>query len=221
MNDIAKGVLGSLIAAALIAAGGWLSTVMVKEEVALFLRVNQKSLGSLVVWDLKFSNYNEYALDDVKINIPTQSIIDVQFDSESGVNKTEGAESYFWEGELEKHGAINVLAVFNSPNMVYSAERFNEVATAKYRIRDDNTGVLKWQAIPVLQGTEPTTSRTVLKIFWFLLPICLAAIASFCWLAISRHFKNNKPNRERSSFGVDTEAEQGAQEGQPPSSAAS
>jgi len=190
MSDIAKGVLGSLIAAALIAAGGWLTTVMVTEEVALFINANQVKLGTLVVWDLSFSNYNDYAIDEVEITVPAESNIATEFDRKTELKKDDSTGQYVWRGELEKHGILNALAIFNSPNMIFSDDRLKDFAHAKYRVRDDTTGTLKWQTIPVLRGSEPTTSRAILKIFWFLLPIGMVASASFGWLAIVRYARN-------------------------------
>lgn len=192
MNDVTKGVLGSLIAAALIAAGGWLSAVMVKDEVALFFHVNQIKLRSLVVWDMSLSNYNKNALDEVSVKIPSQSIASIEVSENKNLLKDEKQNVYFWEGELKKGESIKLLAVFESTNMAFSDERMKDVAHAKYRIRDEASGTLVWKEVPILKGSEPTTKRALLKVFWFLLPFALAAILSFGLLAVSRLLKNYK-----------------------------
>jgi len=180
MNDIAKGVVGSLIASALIALGAYLSIAFVPEQTVLNYKVVQNRTSELSFWYLSLKNGSTIPFDSVKLTEPKDSLLAVSYSIPSKTPSNVG-----WEGKLSKGEELNVLYFFSS-GTVFSESVLNDLIEASYQERNETSGDWEQRALDLSLGESSSVARTSLKIFLFLLPFIVVSALSFIGLYFYR-----------------------------------
>lgn len=183
MTDFAKGVFQSLIAASLIAAGTWLAATQVSTEIILNYTVQVLKVGTKKVWYLRLINNSDVAFDKLELHTPDQGVQLAEFDPP---NKDIGADNT-WKGDLLRHTELRAIFVLDSTARDFSEETLNDLLTVKYQKRDENTGELVWDEVPIQQGDTRTFTRVIYAVLLFLAPLGAAGIVYFCWHRINRY----------------------------------
>ena len=190
MNDIVKGILGSLIASGLIALGTYLSFVMVPERTVLSYKVTQQKTSELSSWHLTLNNNSSIPFDWVKIVAPKDSLLATSYSTPS----LNPSDKNNWNGKLIKGAELRILYFFSS-GVVFSESLLKDLIKATYQERNDISGDWEVRSVEFDLG-ESSTSRIGWKIFWFLLPFIIASLLSFFLLYLYR-------NNEGASLPVD------------------
>lgn len=181
MNDIVKGVLGSLIASGLIALGAYLSYELVPEETTLSYKVSQHRTGQLSSWFIALKNNSEVPVDFVRISAPKDNLMAADYSSASPKPTSEND----WEGKLSKGAEIQAMYVFSSIS-VFNEELLQDIVKATYQERNEISG--EWETRAVEFHLGESSSRTFWKIFWFLFPFVGVSLVTFIGLYLKRKY---------------------------------
>lgn len=181
MNDIVKGVLGSLIASGLIALGAYLSYELVPEETTLSYKVSQHRAGQLSSWLIVLKNNSEVPVDFVRISAPEDNLIAADYSSTSPKPTSEND----WEGKLSKGAEIQAMYVFSSVT-VFNEELLKDIVKATYQERNETSA--EWETRAVEFHLGESSSRTFWKIFWFLFPFVGVSLVTFIGLYLKRKY---------------------------------
>lgn len=208
MNDVLKGVLGSLIAAALIAAGTWLSITQVPEKTVLNYIVQQHKTKDLVTWHLSFINYSEITFDEISIDAPRNSLLAASFDPPSKILLPKEDAQKKWKGKLLRGERVTALFVFESGSMIFNESLLQGLISANYQERDNATGDWVTRNVPLVFGETPTFNRAIKKLIWFLLPFFSVGAFSFVGLYLYRKNFSTAIARPEGEAVGDEDAEQ-------------
>lgn len=168
---ILYGVVGSLIAAALIAAGTWLSRTRVPEDAAVLYTLSENRVGQLGTWHVRLSNRSAYAID-LEFSRPADEVLRVAFDPASNTGSG-------WSGRLLRGHSLEAMLVTDGQRIPFSRETLESLITASYQERNDDTGVLVQRRAPLREASALPLSRTLWVIFWFLVPFVASGLVVF------------------------------------------
>lgn len=179
MSEVLKGVIGSLIAASLIAGGSWLAVTQTYEKTVLHYSQISKTVGETTVWYIYLSNNSEFAFDKVIFNSPKEKLIKASFEPPCKEPNLNASNPSTWKGQLLVNSSIKALFLFDTNEMLFSIEKLRGLLKVEYQVRDEESGALKWQKAPIQEGSAPTISRTVAAVLWFLAPFAAAGVIIF------------------------------------------
>jgi hypothetical protein len=182
MHDIAKGVVGSLIASALIALGLYLSYELVPERTTLNYKVAQQKTSELSSWFLTLRNNSSIPIDVVKLTAPRANLLAVSYSVPSPIPLDE----YSWEGSIAKGAEIKALYLFSS-GVVFNESVLQDLVAATYQERNDITG--EWELRSVEFDFGDSSWRFFWKTLWFLLPLIVVSVIYFLGLFLYRKYR--------------------------------
>ncbi|WP_421144745.1 hypothetical protein [Aeromonas dhakensis] len=162
-SAIVYGVVGSLIATALVAGGAWLAQNQVPDETALQYAFSENRVGNLSTWYIRVSNSSDVAFD-VELAPPSAKIVRFEF-------MPKGDNSSTWKGQIAKGHTVDSLFVIEDSDLRLSPAVIQSVISATYQERNPLTGAIENRTGEVRDSDAVPLTRTILLIFWFLLPI--------------------------------------------------
>lgn len=160
-----------LIVAGLIAAGTWLAGREVPTKTVLQFSLSQTRVGALSTCYVRLSNDSPYAFD-LEFAKPTQEILRLQYEPPS-------TDSPGWKGRLLRGTSLQALFVIDSPNVDISENSLKLLVKATYQERDERTGLLESRNAVLQEASAVSFSRTLLLVFWFLVPFGVAGLMIF------------------------------------------
>jgi hypothetical protein len=176
MNEFIKGTIASLFASGLIAAGVWLAATRVPVETALQYSAIVHRVGSVSTALLILSNNSRYEFEKVVLKAPDEQILVSSLELSQGNQCTfsgsvVAARSGGWEGKLGRGQCLRALFVQDGTGTIFSEDILKELVLAEYQQRDDRTGGLIWERVPLRRGSTPTWQRVAWRAGWFMTPI--------------------------------------------------
>lgn len=196
MNSFIKGVLASIIAAALIAAGSWLASTQVPEETALRFTVNAFNVGELSVWHVTLLNATDHAFDKLRFSPPTNGLLNASFEPKTPNNNPKLPSS--WEGILQKDDFVYALLIFDPNAAFYSDELLEKSIYVRYQVRDKESGILTWTKVPIQKGATSSVLRMSEVIGWFLAPFAGSGLIVFgVYILLSRATKRRNRHKRK------------------------
>lgn len=165
---IVYGVVGSLIATALVAGGAWLAARQVPDETVLQFSYSESKVGKLSAWYVRISNSSDVAFD-VQIAPPVANVIRFEYSQESGDGVT-------WKGQIAKGHTIDALFINEGSSVRLSPSVIQASITATYQERNPLTGAIESRTGEVRDATAVPLARTVMLVLWFFLPMFAASV---------------------------------------------
>jgi len=181
VNDIFKGVLGSLIASGLIALGLYLSYELVPERTTLSYKVAQQKTSELSSWFLTLKNNSDVPIDYVKLTAPKSNLLAASY----SVSSPKLSDENSWEGSISKGSEVKALYLFSS-GVVFNENILKDLVTATYQERNEITR--EWEVRSVEFDLGDSSWRAFWKIFWFLFPFIVVSCLSFLGLFLYKKY---------------------------------
>ena len=169
-SGIIVGVLGSLIATALVTSGAWLARRMVPNETFLQFSYSENQVGRLASWYIRITNDTEVAFD-LQLKPPSSALAAYEYTPTLN-------ESRIWKGKIERGETVEALFVFEAPGTGLNSIAIQPIAVATYQARNSRTGIIETIPGEIRQAGVLSPLRTLIITFWFLLPILIAASAA-------------------------------------------
>lgn len=174
-QQIAYGVVGSLVAAALIYAGSLLVESQLPNEATLQATYSEKRVGTLASWYVKLDNNTSYAVD-LQFTPPKTTVLSSAFSPPAGVSAS-------WSGSLARNARLEALFVLDDATIQLSPKILASLVSATYQDRNSQTGFIEKRSAQIAEGGFLSLPRFLLLMFWFLLPTILLGGVSFAgWL---------------------------------------
>lgn len=170
---IIYGVVGSLIATAIVACGAWLAGRQVPDETALNFISSEIKVDKLSAWHIRIANNSDVAFD-LQITPPSSKIIRFEY-APKGNDTAKGNDAQIWKGQIAKGRVVEALYVSDDPNVRLSPAVVQSSITATYQERNPLTGVIENRVGEVRETGAFTLVRTALLIFWFVLPALMVS----------------------------------------------
>ena len=164
---IVYGVVGSLIATALVAGGAWLAARQVPDETLLQFSYSESRVGKLSTWFIRVSNSSEVAFD-VQVSPPPTNIVRFEYSPRSDSVPV-------WKGQVAKGRMLEALFVYEDSTARLSPAAVQAMISASYQERNPISGAIESRAGEVRDANALPLARSAMLVLWFVLPI-LAAI---------------------------------------------
>lgn len=187
-DTVVSGVVGSLIATALVATGVWLAGRQVPDEMALHFTSLESKVDKLSTWYIRIANNSDVAFD-VKISPPSSSIIRFEYSPRT-------SDAKVWNGQITKGRVVEALYVSEDPNVRLSPAVVQSSIVATYQERNSLTGVIENRPGEVRDASAfafVRIVRTAQLVFWFLLPTLFASVLLIIpkgWKFIQKRFRS-------------------------------
>lgn len=166
---ISDGVLASMIATVLFAAGGGLVSQQAPEQASLQMSFDEFKVGKLSALHIRVSNGSDVAFN-VQLAPPADKLVRHVYSppvEEAAVN---------WQGQIAKGKEMSGLLIYEDARTKSSFAGVQSMITATYDDRNPATGAMEPRPGEIRTPDELSVSRTLISIFLFLLPTLAAGV---------------------------------------------
>jgi hypothetical protein len=170
-TSLLYGVVGSLIATALVASGAWLATTMVDDDPRVEMSTSESTVGHVGYFRGRLDNYSDVAFS-LDFAFPADQIIAYSISKPS-------TASGRWKGHILRNESIEFLLVYDVRKFAPSKPFIKSLMSVRYWEVSPRTGAVESRVSAIVDRSPIRLSSLIRQIFWFSVPFILALLSIF------------------------------------------